>query len=89
MAQWLTNPTRNQEDEGSVPGPRSVGEGSSVAVSCGVGRRHGSDPSLLWLWCRPAAVAPTGPLSWEPPYAMGSALKKTPPKKLIKLKINK
>ena len=31
---------------------------------------------LLWLWCRPAAVAPIRPLAWEPPYAMGAALKK-------------
>ena len=31
---------------------------------------------LLWLWCRLAAVAPTGPLAWEPPYAMDVALKK-------------
>ena len=31
---------------------------------------------LLWLWCRLAAVAPTGPLAWEPPYVMGTALKK-------------
>ena len=30
----------------------------------------------LWLWCRPAAVAPIRPLAWEPPYAMGAALKK-------------
>ena len=28
------------------------------------------------LWCRPAAVAPTVPLVWELPYAMGAALKK-------------
>ena len=34
------------------------------------------DPALLWLWCRPAATAPTGPLAWEPPYAAGAALKK-------------
>ena len=27
-------------------------------MSCGVGHRHGSDPKLLWLWCRPAATAP-------------------------------
>ena len=32
-------------------------QGSGVAVSCGVGHRWGSDPALLWLWCRPAAVA--------------------------------
>ena len=23
------------------------------ATSCGVGHRYGSDPALLWLWCRP------------------------------------
>ena len=28
---------------------------------------------LLWLWCRPAATAPIGPLAWEPPYAVGAA----------------
>ena len=42
-------------------------------MSCGVGRRLGSDPALLWLWHRPAATA-LGPLAWEPPYAMGAAL---------------
>ena len=45
-------------------------------MSCGVGRRHGSDPVLLWLWRRPAAIAPIQPLAWEPPYATGVALKK-------------
>ena len=30
---------------------------------------------LLWLWRRPAAVAPIRPLAWEPPYAAGAALK--------------
>ena len=34
------------------------------------------DPALLWLWRRPAATAPTRPLAWEPPYAMGVTLKK-------------
>ena len=42
----------------------------------GVGRIRGSDLMVLWLWCRPAAVAPIGPLAWEPPYAVGAALKK-------------
>ena len=45
-------------------------------VSCGVGHRHGSDPVLLWLWCRLAAVAPIRPLAWEPPYAESVALRK-------------
>ena len=44
-------------------------------MSGGMGHRHGSDPVLLWLWCRPAAVAPTGRLAWELPYAAGMALK--------------
>ena len=35
-----------------------------------------SDLTLLWLWCRLAAVAPIGPLAWEPPYVAGGALKK-------------
>ena len=46
---------------------------SLSAVSCGVGRRCGSDP--VWLWCMPAAVAPTGPLAWEAPYANVATLK--------------
>ena len=45
-------------------------------MSCGVGHRCGLNPVLLWLWCRPAAVAPIGLLAWEPPYATGVALKR-------------
>ena len=48
----------------------------SVAVSCGVGHRRGSDPVSLWLWCRPAAAAVTQPLAWEHSYVAGAALKK-------------
>ena len=62
---------------------RSVSPGSSVAMSCGLGCRCGSDPSLLWLWRRLKATAPTGLLAWEPPYATGAALKKQ--KKIILL----
>ena len=50
-------------------------------MSCGVGHRHGSDPELLWLWPRPAATAPNGPLAWEPPYAASVALKDKKTKK--------
>ena len=46
-------------------------------MSCGVGRRRGSDPTLLWLWHRPVATAPIRLLAWEPPYAVGAALEKT------------
>ena len=45
-------------------------------MSCGVGRRRGLDPVLLWLWRRPAATALMGSLAWEPPYAEGEALEK-------------
>ena len=44
-------------------------------MSCGVGCRLGMDRMLLWLWRRPAAVAPIEPLAWGPPNAMGVALK--------------
>ena len=50
-------------------------------MSYSVGHRPGSDLALLWLWHRPAAVAPIQPLAWEPPYAVGAALKKTRKKK--------
>ena len=46
-------------------------------MSCAIGRLRGSDPAVLWLLCRPAARAPTGPLAWESPYAVDVALKKT------------
>ena len=45
-------------------------------MSCGVGHRHVLDLMWLWLWCRPAATAPKTPLVWEPPNAMGMALKR-------------
>ena len=41
-----------------------MGWGSSVAVSSGAGCRWSSDPELLWLWHRPTATAPIGPLTW-------------------------
>ena len=46
-------------------------------MSCGVGCRYGSDPTLLWLWLwhRPAATALIR-LAWQPPYAMGVALRR-------------
>ena len=52
-------------------------------MSCGVGHRRGLDRPLLWLWQRPAAVAPIRPLAWEPPHAVGEALKRQKTKKII------
>ena len=51
-------------------------------MSCGVGHRRSSNSELLWLW--PVATALIEPLAWEPPHAVGVALKR--PKKTKKTK---
>ena len=61
------------------------GQGSGIAVSCGVRHRCGLDPTLLQLWHRPGAVALIQslatalirPLAWEPPNVAGTVLEKT------------
>ena len=55
---------------GLIPGLTQWVKDPVVAMSCGW------DLALLWLWCRPAAVAPIRPLAWESPYAAGAALEK-------------
>ena len=61
-----------------IPGLSQWVKDPGVAMSCGVGRRQGSDPLLQWLWCRlVVAIALIRPLAWEPPYASGVG----PPKK--------
>ena len=45
-------------------------------MSCDVGCRCSLDPGFLWLWRRLGTTAPIQPPAWEPPYAVGAALKK-------------
>ena len=56
-------------------------------MTCGIDHRHGSDLALLWLWHRPAAIAPIRPLAWEFPYAVGAALKRQKTKQNKKTKL--
>ena len=48
---------------------------------CGVGHRCCLDLVLLWLWHRSVAIALIRPQPWEPPYAVGAALKRQEKKK--------
>ena len=56
----VKNPKSIHEDADSIPGPTQCVK----------------DPELLWLRHRPVATAPIRPLSWEPPYATGTDLKR-------------
>ena len=55
-------------------------------MSRGIGCRRCLDPALMWLWCRPAATAPVGPLAWGHPYITDTALKRQKDKKKKKKK---
>ena len=59
VAQQVTTPTSTLEDAGPI-----LGLAQWV-----------KDPTLLWLWCRPAAAALIQPLAWVLPYAAGVTLK--------------
>ena len=62
----------------------SEGEVFGVSVVMLQKRIPGSDPALLRLWYKPAAVAPVQLLTWEFPFASVVALKR--PKKKRKRK---
>ena len=44
-------------------------------MTCGAGGKLSSDYASLWLWCRLATSTPIQSLAWEPPHAVGAALK--------------
>ena len=58
-----------------IPGLTQWVKDLVLPLSCGICHRRGLDLMLLQLWHRLAAVALTGPLVWEPLYAMCVALK--------------
>ena len=61
----VMNLTRIHDNVGLIPGFTQWVKKSSVAVSCGVGCRHGLDIALLWLWHRLVTTAPIQPLDWK------------------------
>ena len=62
VAQWAKNPTSVHKDADLISSSAQRVKGSSTAVSCDVGCRHGLDLALLWLWYRLTATAPI----WTP-----------------------
>ena len=62
MAQQVTNPTSIYEDGGLIHGLAQWVK-DWVVMSLSVGFRQGLDPTVLWLWSRPAAAASIPPLA--------------------------
>ena len=69
------------EDVGPNPGLDQWVKESGFVRSCGIGCRCGLDPTLLWLWFRPAAAVWIQPLARELPYAAGAAVERRKKKK--------
>ena len=73
----------------NIPRPAQWVKGSGVAVSCDVGSQTWPGSGAVWLWHRPPAIAPIGPLAYEFPYDVGVALKSKKKKKKKVKKKNK
>ena len=77
VAQWLTNPTRNHEVVGLIPGLVQWVKDPKLPWAV----VWAADTARIPRWRRPAATALIRPLAWEPPYAAGVATEKTKEKK--------
>ena len=71
------------------PWPPSEGQGSSIAVSYGVGHELSLDHVALWRWCRPSAVALIGPPSLGTSICFRCGPKKQKNKRIEKKKKKK
>ena len=78
-SQSENNDNRSSRCGSAVMNPTSIWR----CQSCGVGRRCSSDPKLLWLWCRPAAVVLIGPPSLETSICQGCGPKRKKKKVII------
>ena len=57
VAQWKRTQLAHEDESSIIPGLAQGVKDLVLTVSCGVGCGWGSDPELLWLWCRLAAAA--------------------------------
>ena len=84
VVQQMKNPTSIHEDMGLIPGLAQWVKDPCVATGYSVGHRCGSDLALMWLWCRPARMAPIQPLAQELHMPEEQPLKKRKKKKYFK-----
>ena len=58
VAQRVKNPNSIHENMGLIPGLAQWVKVSVIAMNCSTGWGCSLDLVLLWLWCKPEAMAP-------------------------------